>query len=236
MNRKGRYLKWEKVAREFEIDNIRKATFELTVENALKILNGKRDGVALDIGCGFGSIDVLLAKKTNFRIIAIDISDTALEAARKSVERADLKGRIIVEKGDVYALNYPENYFDVIFSFGYASAASYSGVSKEVARVLKPGGLLVLDYINHYSLYKIGFLPKRYRKYKKGDLYSFNVTGIKDHFKKVGLNFVGKIYFNTYPPIFKNIIPVNFYLLFEKTIGRLFKRILGRVILVCFAK
>jgi ubiquinone/menaquinone biosynthesis C-methylase UbiE len=236
MSQEERYQKWEEKAKKFEIDNVRRATFILTVENALKLLKGEKEGIVLDVGCGFGDIDVLLAQKTGFKIVAVDISDTALEAARKTVQRENLEHRIKVEKGDIYNFDYPDDYFDIIFSFGYTSAASYSKVSQEVARVLKPGGILILDYINHHSLYKILSLPKRHRLYKKGELYSFNLSGIKKHFQEVGLSFTENIFFNTYPPILNKILTVGFYVLFEKTIGSLFKKILGRVILVCFKK
>lgn len=236
MSYKGRYQKWETVAEKYKVDNSRIATFELTTQNVLKFLGNKKEGLALDIGCGFGYIDILLARKTNFQIIGIDISDIALENAKKNIKEAGLEKRIKIEKGDVYNLSYPDNYFDVIFSFGYVSAASYQKVVKEVARVLKPGGLLILDYINHHCLYKALSLFKKFRKYKRGELYSFNIRGIRKHFSSVGLSFVSKTYFNTYPPIFGKVIPFKLYIFFEKTIGRLFKKILGRVILVCFKK
>lgn len=233
---KGRYQKWEKVAKEYKIDNSRIATFKLTIQNTLKLLENKKEGLALDIGCGFGCIDILLAQNTDFQITGIDISDIALNNAKKNIKQAGLEKRIKIEKGDVYNLSYPDNYFDVIFSFGYVSAASYEEAKREVARVLKPGGLLILDYINHHCLYKSFSLFRKLRKYKKGDLYSFNVKGIKKHFLSVGLSFRSRTYFNTYPPIPGKVIPVNLYIFFEKTAGRLFKKILGRVILVCFKK
>jgi len=236
MNYKDRYQKWEKVARKYKIDNSRIATFELTVQNVLKLLKNKKEGLALDIGCGFGYIDILLAKNTNFKIIAIDISDNALENTKKNIDKSEFRERIIIEKEDVYKLSYPNNYFDVIFSFGYSSAASYEEVASEVARTLRPGGFLILDYINHHSLYKIFSLLEKYKKYRKNELYSFNLKGIIKHFEKVGLSFVDRIYFNTYPPVLRNLIPIKLYLLIERTIGRLFRKILGRVILVCFQK
>jgi len=228
-----RYRKWEGVAKRYKIDNTRLATFQLTVKNVLKLLKNKKEGLAIDIGCGFGSIDVLLAQNTDFKIIAMDISDTALEAAKKNVMHFSQEERIKVEKGDVYNLSYPDNYFDVIFSFGYVSAATYPSARNEVYRVLKPGGLLICDFINHVSLYKLPFLIKNiFLGYTQLGEFS----KIKKDFKKTGFKFLSKIYFNTYPPIFKNIFPVWTYLLFEKTIGRPLKKILGRVILVSFKK
>jgi ubiquinone/menaquinone biosynthesis C-methylase UbiE len=233
MNYENRYQKWEEVAKKYKVDNSRIATFKLTIQNVLRLLKNKKEGLALDVGCGFGYIDILLAKNTNFRIIAIDISDIALEAARKTVQREGFEHRIKVERGDIYNLDYPDNYFDIIFSFGYASAATYPNARKEVCRVLKPGGILICDFINHRSLYKIFFLPKNlilgYAKTRE-------ITGIKNKFKKDGFEFVSCRYFNTFPPIFKKNIPPDIYIFFEKTVGRLLRPVLARTTLFCFRK
>ena len=233
MSYKERYEKWEEVARKHKIDNSRIATFELTVQNTLKLLKNKKEGLALDVGCGFGHIDILLAQKTNFQIVAIDISDIALENAKKNIRQAGLEKRIKIEKGDAYGLSYPDNYFDVIFGFGYASAVTYVEARKEAYRILKPGGLLICDFVNHHSFYKLPFLLKNiilgYTSIKE-------FSKIKENFKKTGFQFLSKIYFNTYPPILTKATPSKVYIFFEKTIGRLFKRILARVILVSFQK
>jgi len=67
-NFKNRRRKWEEVAKKYEIDNSRISTFKLTTQNVLKILGNKKKGLALDIGCGFGHIDMLLAKTQIFRL------------------------------------------------------------------------------------------------------------------------------------------------------------------------
>lgn len=236
---KGSFDKWEEYSQKYKIDNTKLATFNLTLKNTLKLLDGANQGNLLDIGCGFGFIDVLLAKNTNFSITATDLSDTAIVKAKELVEENNLADRIKIEKQDVYNLDYPDDSFDVITSFGYASAASYKGVIKEVKRVLKPGGILILDYINHASLYNLLLIKQQirnYREFKKGNLYNFADKGVIGYYKNNNMIYKNKIFFNTYPPIFKNTVPEKFYYGFEKTIGRAVPRFLGRVILFRFDK
>lgn len=223
--------KWEVVAKKYEVDNSKLTTFELTVDNVLKLLKDKKIGLALDIGCGNGLIDIMLVKKTGFQLIGCDISDTMLKMARANAKKENID--IKFENQNAYNLTYPDNNFDVVFSFGYVSAATYPNARKEVYRILKPGGLLICDFINHKSLYKLFLLPKNI--IKRNTTFQ-QLLAIKKEFKSIGFKFLSKIYFNTYPPIFKKFISTKTYILFEKTIGKLFKKVLGRVILVCFQK
>ncbi|MBD3207833.1 MAG: methyltransferase domain-containing protein [Candidatus Nealsonbacteria bacterium] len=236
---KGRVRKWEERNKRYEsgeksVQPTRKATFVLTVKNILDLLGELERGKLLDIGCGFGEIDLLLAQYTDFEITGCDISETALDNARQNVKKAGLESEIKIEKADVYNFHYPDNHFDVILSTGYVSAATYPGVQKEVARVLKPGGILVCDFINHLSLYKI--LKAGIRILKTGEIPSYLSLGrICRAFKEYGLACKDQRIFNTYPPL--NIIfSSENYLNFEKTFGKILSPVLGRVRLVKFEK
>ena len=161
----SRKTKWEKYAKSVDTQSSsKKATFLLTVDNALRLLGERRNGLMLDVGCGFGEVDILFSKRTNFRIIGCDISKVCVDRARDNVKLAGLTGKIKIEEGDVYSLTYPSNYFDVVTSFGYASAATYKGAQAEVSRVLKPGGFLVCDFINYLSLYKVANFAAKWKK------------------------------------------------------------------------
>lgn len=234
----GNYLerkqKWEEKSHGYKSNSSREATFVLTVKNTLDLLKNKKSGRILDIGCGFGEIDVILAQNTDFEIIGCDISEIAIGAARENIRRANLENRIKIEEGDVYSLKYPDGYFDVVLSFGYVSAATYPEVQREVSRVLKPGGILICDFINCLSFYKIFNTFKRIVK-KQDVPYYVSLAGIRREFKKADLAFFDQRLFNTYPPVNIGLDKATF-ILFESTAGRVLKNILSRVRLVGFKK
>jgi SAM-dependent methyltransferase len=229
-----RIEKWEGKSRKYEIPPSREATFNLTVKNTLKLLGDVNRGKLLDIGSGFGEIDIMIARRTDFDITGIDISDTAIKSAQNNIAQADLSDRIKIEEADVYNLKYPNESFDVIVSFGYVSAATYEGVQKEVARVLKPGGILICDFINPLSVYKFINIIRRIVTFKKIP-YFVSLSGIKREFEKEGLIFEEQVLFNTYPP-FKFVSDPNTFLRFEEGLGQKLKNLLGRVRLVKFRK
>lgn len=231
-NFKQRQQKWERKQADYKVNSARQATLVLTLKKTLELLGDKRRGRLLDIGCGFGELAILLAKNTDFEIIGFDISKTSVEAARANIKKAGLEGRIKIEEGDVYNLNYPDDYFDAAVSFGYVSAATYPGAQKDVARVLKPEGILICDFINCLSLYKIFGSFKR--AVNGNSPYYISLSGIKQKFAKESLIFRKQRFFNTYPPLNLSLSP-KVFLVFENTFGRLFKNFLARVRLVCFS-
>ena len=227
--------KWEKYADKYNFTSVKKASFILTAENTREILSGyplNENTKILDIGCGSGEIDILLAQKLNIRIIGIDISQKAIERAKENIMKAGLENEIKVEYGDVYNLNYPNEYFDIILSFGYVSVATYPEAIKEVNRVLKSGGFLICDFINPWSIYKIFKTIRNLFNNKEMPYYLF-LSDIKQRFSNNHLSFYRQILFNTFPPV---NIRFQLLLFFEKTIGRIFNKILGRVRLVAFPK
>jgi ubiquinone/menaquinone biosynthesis C-methylase UbiE len=234
LNFKQRKQRWEQINKKYKKNSAREATFILTVENTLRLLKAKKQGRLLDIGCGFGEIDVLLAQNTDFNIIGCDISELALRNARENVEKMNLSNRVKIEQGDVYKLKYPDNFFDVVLSFGYVSAATYIGAQKEVVRVLKPGGILICDFIHCLSPYKLFYTLKRI--IKVGEIpYYISLAGIRREFKKENLIVTDQCFFNTYLPLDLKLDP-KVFLAFENIIGRLFRNFLGRVRLVKFQK
>ena len=102
-----------------------------------------------DLGCGEGYL-AIEASRWAGRVVAVDVSAKALEAAR---ERAREKGArdILWKRGDIEALPLETGSFDVaLLSQALHHAREPMRALREAARILAPGGtLLLLDLKTH---------------------------------------------------------------------------------------
>lgn len=96
----------------------------------------------LDVGCGFGGSSRILARDYPFSVTAITISPKQVERAQElTPENIDVKFQV----DDAMALSFPDNSFDVVWSVEAGPHMPDKGVfARELMRVLKPGGILVL--------------------------------------------------------------------------------------------
>ena len=111
----------------------------------------------LDVPCGTGRIAVPLAER-GFTVAGLDISEAVLARARQAGPDLDFR------QGDMRELPWDDGSFDVVLNlwtaFGYfESQDEDERVLAEFARVLSPGGLLILDTVNQLALAR-GFRPQ----------------------------------------------------------------------------
>lgn len=110
---------------------------------ALKDLNPQN---ILDIATGTGDLaiqayDILHPQ----HITGIDISEGMMDVGRKKVDKLGLSGHISFEKQDCMALDIPDNTFDAaVVGFGVRNFEDLDKGMKEILRVLKPGGRLMI--------------------------------------------------------------------------------------------
>ncbi|MFG3577326.1 class I SAM-dependent methyltransferase [Micromonospora chersina] len=112
-----------------------------------KILGGLPPGRALDAACGTGRYAEWLAGRGH-RVTGVDTSPEMLGRARAKVPGGDFL------LGDLRALPVSESAFDVVVcGLALAHVAELPEVLAEFARVLRPGGHLVVSDIHLLSLY-----------------------------------------------------------------------------------
>jgi len=102
----------------------------------------------LEIGCGAGrAIEPLAARALEGRVTGLDLSRTMVRAAGRRNAPLIKAGRVAIQQGDVSRLPCADRQFDKILSIHtlYFWPDPARAVA-ELARVLKPGGLLALTF------------------------------------------------------------------------------------------
>lgn len=123
---------------------------EREVEAALaEIVRAAAPRDLLDVGTGTGRMLEVLAPAVG-HALGIDLSREMLAVARVNLERAGLENGI-VRRGDMYQLPLPDGSFDAAVIHQVLHYADRpAAVLFEAARVLRPGGVLVLvDFAPH---------------------------------------------------------------------------------------
>lgn len=103
--------------------------------------------VVLDAGCGAGGMTALLGQRVGpqGRVEAIDIAGPCLAATTETVASSGCAGWTSVRHGDVQRLDFPDAHFDLVWcSRVVHGEPDQLAVVRELRRVLRPGGRLVL--------------------------------------------------------------------------------------------
>jgi ubiquinone/menaquinone biosynthesis C-methylase UbiE len=100
----------------------------------------------LDVGCGGGrTLSKLAAMATEGKVYGVDYSEESVAASKKTNARSIDDGRVEIRQGSVSQLPFPEGMFDLVTGVEtHFWWPDLRGDMREVFRVLKPGGTLVL--------------------------------------------------------------------------------------------
>lgn len=112
----------------------------------VELLHPENIGDLLDIGTGTGRMLKLLGDHAE-SAVGIDLSPEMLAVARSNLHAAGLN-RIMVRRGDMYGLPFPDNSFNTVtVDHVLYLADDPPKAVREAARVLRPDGqLLVVDF------------------------------------------------------------------------------------------
>jgi SAM-dependent methyltransferase len=110
---------------------------------------GYRGRAVLDVGCGAG-VDLARFAKGGASVTGVDIAPAAIDLARANFSQQQLPGRFQVADGE--ALPFAENTFDVVFAHGVVQYTAHpQRLVDECRRVLRPGGLAIVQVYNRMS-------------------------------------------------------------------------------------
>ena len=109
-----------------------------------------KEHTVLEIGSGTGLHTYALVR-TGAHVVATDISSHSLDVLKRRI-----KGRLTTMTGDMEALPFKDNSFDVICSAGSLSYGEPEAVNAEIVRLLRSGGIFIcVDSLNHNPIYRL---------------------------------------------------------------------------------
>ncbi|MGY0425230.1 MAG: bifunctional demethylmenaquinone methyltransferase/2-methoxy-6-polyprenyl-1,4-benzoquinol methylase UbiE [Polaribacter sp.] len=138
-------------------------------KKVVEIIGKNKPKQILDIATGTGDLALMMASLQPDRIVGLDISVGMLEVGKQKIAKANLSKKIEMMLGDSEEMPFENNTFDAItVSFGVRNFANLEKGIQEIARVLKPTGVLVIletsnptkfPFKQGYKLYTNLFLP-----------------------------------------------------------------------------
>ena len=141
----------------------RRALKEIVREDAVQEI--------LDIACGTGDFCIAIARRMSpgSRVTGVDLSEGMLAVMKEKLKDEGLEDRVGCGQGDSEAMSFADASFDrATIAFGIRNFEHREKALKEILRVLKPGGKLVILELSvpsnpvirwFYKLYFTGILP-----------------------------------------------------------------------------
>ena len=139
---------FDRIARKYDLTNdvISLGMHHSWKRRAVEQLGVKPGGVYLDVCCGTGDLSQRIAQVSDLtgRVVGLDFSANMLEVANQRISRRGSKVPVTFQAGDALNLPFEDATFDgAVISFGLRNLVSFQRGIEEMARVVKPGGIVV---------------------------------------------------------------------------------------------
>lgn len=120
----------------------------------------------LDVATGTGDLAIAAAKAMKTQIVGVDIAEQMLEVGRKKIKAQQLDDVIALRSGDSEHLPFADGSFDVVMcAYGVRNFEHLEKGLRDMQRVLRPGGKLVILEFSHPGRFPVKQLYRFYFRY-----------------------------------------------------------------------
>ena len=193
--------------------------FASRLHAVFEILDQRPGGDLLDVGCGPGMFvrRVLDTRPGAFRITAVDRAPAMI--AEIAGRTADAEVELAV--GEAEALPFPDASFDVVVAMGVMEYCDPSVVLRELDRVVRPDGLVLVTMLNPLSPYRLfewgvywpllrllgrvegllGLAPERRHGVPKSGIRALSAGRLRRRMREAGLCPVDVVHYDLTPSV-----------------------------------
>jgi demethylmenaquinone methyltransferase / 2-methoxy-6-polyprenyl-1,4-benzoquinol methylase len=132
----------------------------------VRILAEHKPSAILDVASGTADLAVAMAAIGPEKITGIDISSKMLEIGKKKVRSHGLDQMITLQTADAEKLPFPGNSFDAVtVAFGVRNFTDLGAGLREMKRVLRPGGVMLILEFSHPGAFPVRQLYPIYSRF-----------------------------------------------------------------------
>jgi demethylmenaquinone methyltransferase/2-methoxy-6-polyprenyl-1,4-benzoquinol methylase len=130
------------------------------------ILAAHKPTVVLDVATGTGDLAMSIASLKPQKIVGIDISEKMLEIGRAKLMEKGLDKIITLRRADAEKIPFSDNSFDAItVAFGVRNYENLELGLREMRRVLRPGGVMLILEFSHPASFPMKQLYRLYSRF-----------------------------------------------------------------------
>ncbi len=114
-------------------------------KQAVRMLRREKPRRILDVATGTADLALQAMTLEPEQVVGVDIAEEMLAVGREKIAEAGLSDRITLQRGDAENLPFADASFDaVLVAFGVRNFQHLDAGLREMRRVLRPGGVLVV--------------------------------------------------------------------------------------------
>jgi demethylmenaquinone methyltransferase/2-methoxy-6-polyprenyl-1,4-benzoquinol methylase len=135
-------------------------------KKSIQLLQAQQPKMILDVATGTADFAIEAMKLKPERVIGIDISAGMLKLGQEKINKLQLQNKIELKLADSESLPFSDNSFDAItVGFGVRNFEHLEQGIRDMRRVLRPGGTLVILEFSKPRMFPIKQLYKFYFRY-----------------------------------------------------------------------